>query len=109
MDMPIRRPRYLVGPAGQAHLESRPRLSAGPNARRRLNPELARVVRRGPVTFAKAGHAVVNDFPQDIPVAPRELDVIETYLSGLLDDALGEREEPEIRLGGSPPRCENDR
>ena len=109
MDMAIRRPRYVVGPGGQAHVQRRPRLTAGSNARRRLNPELARVVRRGTVTFAKAGHGVVDDFPQDIPVAPRELDVIETYLGGLLDEALGAREEPEIGLGESPPRCENDR
>jgi hypothetical protein len=67
-------------------------LSANPNARRRLNPELARLGRPGAVTFAKAGQAVVDNFPQDIPVAPPELDVIETYLGGLLDDALRERE-----------------
>lgn len=109
MDMAIRPPRYVVGPAGQANVQRRPRLTAAPNARRRLNPELARRVRRGTVTFAKAGHGVVDDFPQDIPVAPRELDVLETYLGGLLDDALGEREELEVRLGESPPRCENNR
>jgi hypothetical protein len=109
MDVAIRRPRHVVGPAGQAHVQRPPRLTANPNARRRLNPELARLVRRGAVTFAKAGQGVVDDFPQTIPVAPRELDVIETYLGRLLDDALGEREEPEIRLGESPPRCENDR
>jgi hypothetical protein len=92
MDVAIRRPRHVVGPAGQAHVQGRPQLSAGPNARRRLNPELARLVRRGVVTFTNAGQDVVDDFPQDIPVAPRELDVIETYLGGLLDDALRERE-----------------
>jgi hypothetical protein len=92
MDVAIRRPRHVVGPAGQADVQRRPQLTAGPNARRRLSPELARLVRRGVVTFADAGHGVVDDFPQDIPVAPRELDVIETYLGGLLDDALGERE-----------------
>jgi hypothetical protein len=32
---------------------------------------------------------VVDDFPHAIPVNPRELDVIETYLDALLDDALG--------------------
>ena len=95
--MAIRPPRYVVGPAGQADVQRRPRLTAGPNARRRLNPELARPVRRGTVprgtvTFAKVDPDVVDDFPQDIPVASRELDVIETYLGGLLDDALGEQE-----------------
>jgi hypothetical protein len=92
MDVAIQRPRYVAGPAGQAHVQRPPRLTANPNARRRLNPKLARPVRRGVVTFAKVGQDVVDDFPQDIPVAPCELDVIETYLSGLLDDALRERE-----------------
>jgi len=31
-----------------------------------------------------------DDFPQTIPVIPRELDVIETYLGALLNDALGQ-------------------
>jgi hypothetical protein len=92
MDVAIRRPRHVVDPAGQAHVQHRARLTANPNARRRLNPELARLVGRGAVTFGKAGHGVVDDFPRKIPVAPRELDVIETYLGRLLDDALGERE-----------------
>lgn len=90
--MAIRRPRHVVGPARQAHVQRRPRSTATANARRRLNPELARLVRHGAVTFANAGRGVVDDFPQNIPVAPRELDVLETYLGGLLDDALGERE-----------------
>jgi hypothetical protein len=45
-----------------------------------------------PVTFAKAEQDVVDDFPQTIPVTPRELDVIETYLGQLLDSVLEERE-----------------
>jgi hypothetical protein len=92
MDVAIQRPRYVAGPAGQAHVQRPPRLTANPNARRRLNPELARPVRHGTVTFAKVDPDVVDDFPQHIPVASHELDVIETYLGGLLDDALGERE-----------------
>jgi hypothetical protein len=91
MDVAIRRPRYVAGPAGQAHVQRPPRLTANPNARRRLNPELTRPVRRGVVT-AEVGQDVVDDFPQNIPVVPRELEVIETYLGGLLDDALRERE-----------------
>jgi len=38
------------------------------------------------------GLDVVADFPQSLPVGQRELDVIETYLSALLDDALGRTE-----------------
>jgi len=38
------------------------------------------------------GPDVVDDLPQVIPVAQRELDVIETYLGALLDDALGRTE-----------------
>jgi hypothetical protein len=64
-------------------------------------------VRRGTVTVAKVGYAIVVDFPKYIPVSPRELDVIETYLGGLLDDALKEREKREMRLGEDAPRCEN--
>jgi hypothetical protein len=39
--------------------------------------------------FAALEPSVVDDFPQPIPVSSRELDVIETYLGALLDDALG--------------------
>jgi hypothetical protein len=35
------------------------------------------------------GFAIVDDFPKRIPVCGRELDVIETYLCDLLDEALG--------------------
>ena len=31
---------------------------------------------------------VTNDLPDSIPITPRELEVIETYLGGLLDMAL---------------------
>jgi hypothetical protein len=31
---------------------------------------------------------VVDDFPEDIPVMPRELKVIETYLAALLHESL---------------------
>jgi len=36
-----------------------------------------------------AGPVVVDDFPQEIPITRRELDLIETYLGALLDEALG--------------------
>jgi hypothetical protein len=37
------------------------------------------------------GLAVVDDLPRRVPVSQRELDVIETYLGDLLDEALGQR------------------
>jgi hypothetical protein len=40
-----------------------------------------------PEAIARPG--VVDDFPQTILVSQRELDVIETYLGDLLNDALG--------------------
>jgi hypothetical protein len=42
--------------------------------------------------FVALGLDVVDDFPQPIPVSSREIDVIETYLGTLLDDALGKWE-----------------
>jgi len=62
-------------------------LPDGPNAQRRRNSELARPIRRDAVTWA--GPVVVDDLPQEIPITRRELDVIETYLGALLDEALG--------------------
>ena len=62
-------------------------LPDGPNAQRRRNSELARPIRRDAVTWA--GPVVVDDLPQEIPITRRELDVIETYLGVLLDEALG--------------------
>jgi hypothetical protein len=61
-------------------------LTDGPNSRRRRNSELARP-RRDPVTWA--GRIVADDFPEEIPITRRELDVIGTYLGALLDDTLG--------------------
>src|SRR5215831_8734313 len=79
------RPRQ-AGLSKQSLIRRRPRLMDEPNARHRRNPELARR-RRDAVTWA--GPVVVDDFPQELPITPRELDVIETYLGTLLDDALG--------------------
>ena len=58
----------------------------GPNAQRRRNSGLTRH-RRDAVTWA--GPIVVDDFPQEIPITRRELDVIETYLGAVLDETLG--------------------
>jgi hypothetical protein len=67
-------------------------LIGGPSAQRRRKSARAPLIRRGAPTFVEAGPDVVDNFPQNIPVAARELDVIETYLGVLLDDALGKRE-----------------
>jgi hypothetical protein len=64
----------------------------GPNARRRRRSARGPLIRRGAPTFVEAGPDVVDDFPTAIPVEQHELDVIETYLGVLLDDALGKRE-----------------
>lgn len=79
----IRRGRHIAGLAKRADIERRPRLPDGRNAQTRRLP-------RG--TNVEPGPKVVDDFFQAIPVAQRELDVIETYLGALLDDALGEPE-----------------
>src|SRR5262249_55650188 len=75
------RPRR-AGPTRQARSQRRRRLTEGPNAQRRRNSELARR------HDAVADPVVVDDFPQEIPITRPELDVIETYLGALPDDAL---------------------
>jgi hypothetical protein len=82
----FRPPIRTAGPTRQAQIQRRRRLTEGLNAQRLRNPELARH-RREAVTWA--GPVVVDDFPQEIPITRRELDVIETYLGALLDEALG--------------------
>ena len=60
----------------------------------------ARVASRGrksdvvsPIRASKPiGLTILDDLPQPIPVSQRELDVIETYLGDLLDEALGRPE-----------------
>jgi hypothetical protein len=79
----------IAGPIWQAGARRRPRLIDGPKARRRRQSARGPLIRRGASTFVKAGPDVVDDFPTAIPVVQRELDVIETYLGALLDDALG--------------------
>jgi hypothetical protein len=79
-DLVIRRPAVVAGSRGRA--EARPR--------RGLRSQLARPIRPSVVMFE--GAEVVDDFPQAIPVAPRELEVIETYLGALLDDVLSQTE-----------------
>ena len=67
-----------------------PRRHAEVRPRRDLKSGLARPIRPSGVMFD--GPDVVDDLPRVIPVAQRELDVIETYLGALLDEALGRTE-----------------
>jgi len=82
----FRPPIQTAGPTRQAQIQRRRRLTEGRSAQRLRSPELARH-RRDAVTCS--GPVVVDDFPHEIPITQRELDVIETYLGALLDDALG--------------------
>ena len=66
-------------------------MTDGPSAQRRSEAARRPLIPRGAPTFVEAGPDVVDDFPTAIPVVQRELDVIETYLGALLDDALGKR------------------
>jgi hypothetical protein len=87
-----RRHQDVGGAARDAGARRRTLLTGAPNAQRRRKPQLAPLTRRRVPTFVAVGPEVVDDFPTPIPVALRELDVIETYLGALLDDALGKRE-----------------
>ena len=86
--------------SGKAASNSRTRLQSTGRARHvvpdrrrpRVGPTagLRRVIGREPgynhVDFIAK---VTDDFPEAIPVIPRELDVLETYLGAFLDAALG--------------------
>jgi hypothetical protein len=67
--------------ADQATVECFPGLAGGRDTR---------PGRPATVTIAEPGLEVVDDLSQAIPVAQRELEVIETYLGALLNHALGE-------------------
>jgi hypothetical protein len=68
----------VAGPDGKTDVASRRNLnSAGASP---LHPDIL------------TGLVVVDDLPQRIAVSQRELDVIETYLGDLLDEALGRSE-----------------
>ena len=52
-------------------------------------PRQARaLIRGGPAKQVERAWEVVDDFPEDIPVLPGELKVIETYLAAVVDDSL---------------------
>jgi hypothetical protein len=57
------------------------------HARRGRTSKPSRPIRPSPVKFNAP--EIFDNYPQTVPVAQRELDVIECYLSELLDEALG--------------------
>jgi hypothetical protein len=100
-----RKPHSTSG--AQVHAVGRAQHSLGaarpPNARPRLRSNDAPAEQRrrksapwGPIGCGAAAIEprlqILDDMPQAIPLARRELDVIETYLGTLLDDVLGRPE-----------------
>ena len=67
----------------QAAAQRRSQFGDASGAQRRRKTESAQPIRPGAISVT--GPAVVDDFPEVIPVTRRELDVIETYLGALLD------------------------
>ena len=86
------RPQDKAGPTRRPDVRRRSRLTEGPNAQRCRKPEPRRTIGRGAATIIEPSLHVLDDLPHPIPLAERELDVIETYLGALLDDALGRTE-----------------
>jgi hypothetical protein len=66
--------------------EANPRLRNKVSHARRAIPFTA--VRR-PVQSPPSGLKLVDELPTSIPVSTRELEVLETYLSGIIDGLLG--------------------
>ena len=88
MDAGIRPRRDGTSLPRQAQAQRRRRrLNNGPSVQRRRRFELARSIPLDAIT--RAGPDVVDDFPQEIPITRRELEVIETYLGALLDALEG--------------------
>jgi len=82
----------VADPTGQAYARRRPRSIAGLSGQRRRKSRLKPLIRRRAPPPVEAGPDVIDDFPMAIPVTPRELDVIESYLGAFLCDALGKWE-----------------
>jgi len=78
---------HVTGGTGQADAR---RFFGAPAQRRRKSDALPIFDATPPIV--EAGSDVVDDFLTAIPVAARELEVIEAYLGALLGDALGHRE-----------------
>jgi hypothetical protein len=75
-----------------ARLQRRAPSTGSANVERRLLFAARRQTRSRPAMSATPTVYVVDNFPQSIPVSSRELDVVETYLDTVLDDAFGKRE-----------------
>jgi hypothetical protein len=71
------------------HVRRRSRLIDSRPAKSGREAPPARPITRRAAFVVEPNLDVVDDFPRAIPPARRELDVIETYLAGLLDDVLG--------------------
>jgi hypothetical protein len=91
VDTGHRHRQHLAGRTRQA--DARYRLLPGvPHAQHHQKAGLAPLIRPPAPTLVAAGPDVVDDFPTAMPVTQGELEVIETYLGALLDEALGKRE-----------------
>jgi len=83
---------HVAGGTGQAEARHRLQLPGAPHAQHHRKAGLTPMMRGRAPTLVVAGPDVIDDFPTAMPVTQGELEVIETYLGALLDDALGERE-----------------
>ena len=83
---------HVAGETGRADARHPLRLPGAPHAQHHPKAALAPLIPCRAPTLVAAGPDVVDDFPTAMPVTRGELEVIETYLGALLDDALGKRE-----------------
>ena len=86
------RPLDNAGAKSPRNIRRRPRVGDNSSAQRNRKCALARPIGLGEAAIIEPSLHVTDDLPQAIPLAKRELDVIETYLGALLDDVLGRRE-----------------
>ena len=89
---PNRHCRRVASGTGQADARRRLHLPGAPHPQIRPKTGPAPLNPRRAPTLVDAGLKVIDDFSTAIPVTRGELEVIETYLGALLDDALGKRE-----------------
>jgi hypothetical protein len=82
----------LAGRTGQDDARHRSHLPGALHAQDHRKAALAPLTRHQGPTLVSGGPDVVDDFPPAVPVTRGELEIIETYLGDLLDDALGKRE-----------------
>jgi hypothetical protein len=80
------------GSAQAADFRRKPRLSDGPSAPRTRKVQPVQPISRQAVKPVALDAAVLDNFPESIPVSQGELDVLDTYLGALLDEVLGQLE-----------------